>query len=181
MELRKITKEKEDIKRAKTLYIEAFPRGERAPFSIMKRKIDSGCADFWNMFDGDKWIGWTYCITYEDMVYVFYFAIDKFERGKGYGTAGINALKEKYAGKRLFLALEDKDEENIPNREQRVKRHQFYINCGLTDLPYRLKEANMIYCIMGINGKVEPEEYKELIRNYIGGFYMKLFDMKIIK
>ena len=52
----------------------------------------------------------------------------------------IEALKKQYHGSRFFLALETLDKA-ADNYEQRVKRHSFYEKCGLSDMPYKLKEA----------------------------------------
>ena len=85
-----------------------------------------------------------------------------------------------YKDYRLFLALENCNEES-ENKEQRIKRHNFYLNCGLHDLPYKLKEATVVFSIMGIGSAVEPEEYKALMNRCVT-FPMKLFvDFRIIK
>lgn len=46
------------------------------------------------------------------------------------------------------MALEDW-REPCENPEERVKRHNFYLHCSLSNLPYRLKEAAVTYAIMG--------------------------------
>ena len=87
---------------------------------------------------------------------------------------------KQYADKKLFLALENW-QEVCPNPEERIKRHIFYLHCGLEDLPYRLKEAGVTFAIMGVGGPVEPEEYKALIDGYRGPLFQHLVDMRIIK
>ena len=99
--------------------------------------------------------GWRYAITFADMVYLFYFAVDSAQRGNGLGSQAIKAILDKYSGKRVFLALENWNEPS-DNAEQRIKRHSFPQKCGLSDLPYRIKEASMTYSIMGVNGKDRP-------------------------
>ncbi|NLT10151.1 MAG: GNAT family N-acetyltransferase, partial [Ruminococcus sp.] len=163
----------------KTLYLEAFPANERAPFWILKRRAKQGKADLYEIVDGDVKVGMAYVVTYSDMAYLFYFAVDRSLRGKQYGTRALGAILEQYKGKRIFLALENWNEQ-CDNKEQRLKRHDFYLKCGLEDLPYKLKEAKVTYSIMGVGGKVEPDEYKQLIGNYLG-FPMKYFiEMRII-
>lgn len=178
MELIRITKKLPDFKAIKQLYNEAFPDDERAPFGLLMRKAKK--ADFFAFYDGKKWLGLTYIVRHGRLAYIFYIAITPEQRGKGYGTAAMKALIEYYSGCRLFLALEQLDK-SADNYDQRVKRHEFYKNCGLSELPYRIKEGNVIYDIMGVGGKVEPEEYRALIDNYLGWFMKRAVDMRIIK
>ena len=160
----------------KRLYKSAFPKEERAPFWLLMRKG----ADFWALYDGEKWVGIAHVVKNEELAYVFYLAICEKDRGKGYGRQAVEALKAHYQGGRLFLALERLDP-NAENYEQRVKRHAFYQHCGLSDLPYQLKEASVVYDIMGVGGKVEPEEYRALMEGFMGKLWCRIVDVRIIK
>ena len=178
MELIGVTKKLPEFKLIKQLYNEAFPDDERAPFNLLMRKAKK--ADFFAFYDNGKWVGLTYIVRHNNLAYIFYIAITPEQRGKGYGTAAMKALIEFYKDCRLFLALEQLDK-TAENYDQRVKRHEFYKNCGLSKLPYQIKEGNVIYDIMGVGGKVEPEEYRALIDNYLGWFMKRIVDMRIIK
>ncbi len=172
--------EKEDYKRIKQLYLKAFPAEERAPFGVMMRRVRLGKAEMLNIMDGDTWIGFVYMVCNSSLAYIFYFAVDEKYRGEGYGTQAIKDLQERYSGRRVFLALEDWTVDS-PNKEQRIKRHEFYKNCGLLDLPHKIKEASVVFSIMGSGGMVEPHEYRELIENWQGSILKHLVDMRIIK
>lgn len=180
MQLKEITKKSDDYVNVKKLYNRAFPAEEKAPFWLMMKKTKKENVDFWGLYDKEKWIGLAYVIRYNDLAYLFYLAIDYSQRGKGYGTKVMKLLQEKYMNFRLFLALETLDK-NADNYNERVKRHNFYKRAGLTELPYHLREAMVVYDIMGTNGKIEPEEYGALISDYIGGFLSKIFKMRIEK
>ena len=173
-------RESKDWKRAKALYREAFPREERAPFFLLKRRAEQGKADFWQISDGSLPVGIAYVVSCGDLSYLFYFAVGQSLRGKGYGTAALNLLKERYAGGRFFLAIEPPDE-NAENYAQRVRRHAFYRQCGFEDLPFRLKEASVVYSIMGIGGPVYPEEHREMFDRYLGWILRRFVDMRIIE
>ena len=80
----------------------------------------------------------------------------------------------------IRLALEQLNK-NAENYEQRVKRHAFYERCGLTDLPYKIKEGTVVYSIMGTGETVEPEEYREMMDDFLGGFFTRLIDTRILK
>ncbi len=169
-----------EYKRIKKLYKEAFPPDERAPFFLLKKRAARKKGDSWNVYDGSKWIGWAYMVTYKDLAYLNYLAIDNSQRGKGYGVYVIEELRKMYAGKKFFLALEQLNK-NAENYEQRVKRHAFYERCGLTDLPYKIKEGTVVYSIMGTGETVEPEEYREMMDDFLGGFFTRLIDTRILK
>ncbi len=162
------------------LYTEAFPADERAPFSLMMKRAQQNKADFWILTDKEKQVGMAYVLRQKGLAYLFYLAIHKTLRGQGYGTQAIKTLRDRYAGSRFFLALEIPDPD-AANYEQRLKRHDFYLRCGLSDLPYHIKEHTVIYDIMGAGGIVEPEEYKALINSWLGWPMKWLIDMRIIK
>lgn len=180
MELVKVEDTKFEWSRLERLYNEAFPAEERFPFSLMKRRAIEGRADFWNLIEEGEWVGMAYLIRKDDLVQLSYFAVDEEKRGIGHGTNAIKAMLEHYRGKRFFLALEDWLEE-CDNPEERNKRHDFYLNCGLLDLPYRLKELAMTYRLMGVGGKVEPGEYKVMMDRYFGWFWKHFIRSYIVK
>ena len=84
MELRKI--EKPDYREIKAIYTGAFPPDERAPFRLLRKRAEQGMADFWIISEEGKSIGLAYLVTYKDLAYLFYYAIDPSYRGQGYGT-----------------------------------------------------------------------------------------------
>ena len=168
--LEAVTNSNAGYKRIKKLYLEAFPADERAPMFLIKRRAAQHKADSWNMYDGSEWVGWTYIITHDSMAYIFYLAIDDAKRGQGYGTAALQAIRQKYANYRIFLSLEalDKDADNY---RQRLKRHAFYEKNGLKDLPHKIREASVVYSVMGFDDEIKPEEYKAILETYTGKFF----------
>lgn len=180
MQLKKVSKKMKGYSKIKKLYKQAFPSEERAPFWLLMKKASLPVTDFWALYEEEKWVGIAYMVKGENIAYLFYLAINEEERGSGYGSKTIELLKEYYKGSRLFLALETMDK-NAPNYEQRVKRHGFYEKCGLSDMPYQIKEASVVYDIMGVGGTVEPEEYGRMMREYLGPVFSRLIDVRIIK
>lgn len=181
MKLIKVSKELEEYKDIKNLYKQAFPRNERAPFGLLFRKARSSAADFWALYDGEKWVGIAYVVTHCRLAYIFYLAIKENERNRGYGKKAIETLKRRYKEYNVFLALETLDEKNAPNYDQRVRRHAFYLRCGLSDLPYKLKEASVMYDLMGTGEPVEPEDYSSMMNAFFGRFFRSLIGMRIVK
>ncbi len=169
-----------DYKNIKTLYKSAFPPEERPPFFIIKNKAKKGKAQMLAARDGETFIGFAYLICCLDMAYLFFFAIDEAKRAMGYGSEILRLLRERYQGKRLFLAREQLDE-TADNYSQRVSRRNFYRKSGFEDLPCRIKEASVVYDVMGIGGNISPKEYDELITSWAGGLIRKLVDMRVLE
>lgn len=162
------------------LYYEAFPADERQPYWLLRRRALQGRADSWSLVEEDgRWVGLAYVLRQDDLAYLNYLAIDPRARGQGCGTRAIGALRAHYAGCRLFLALEPPDP-TADNYRQRVKRHDFYARCGLTDLPHRAKELSVIYDLMGTGGPVAPEEYRALTSRWLGWPMRWLIDMRLV-
>lgn len=164
---------KEHLNTAKSLYHTAFPAEERAPWIMLKNRADKRRAELLAAMDGDSFAGMAYTVTYEDMTYLFYLSVEENRRGQGTGSQMISALRERYPVNRIFLAREqlDRTAENYPQRE---RRHHFYLANGFTDMGCRIREGKVVYDVMGIGGRVTPEEYGALML-YWSGRLMRLF------
>lgn len=169
-----------DYQAVKELYLTAFPADERAPFSLLMAKANRRGTDFWSVYRDGIWVGMAYVVSNGKLSYLFYLAVVEELRGKGCGTGIVRGLKRIYEGQKFFLALEMQDE-NAPNAEERIRRRDFYLRCGLEPLPYHLREAKVTYDLMGIGGPVEPEEYRDLIDRYMGKTMHRIVKMEIIK
>lgn len=163
----------------KALYREAFPANERAPFWLLRKRAEQGLADFWCLQEQGAWVGLAYVIRNEELAYLFFFALDKACRNQGLGTQAMKELQAVYSGRCFFLALEPLDE-RADNYDQRLRRHDFYVRCGLQDLPFRLKEAVMIYAVMGTVQTVRPDAYRAMMRRYLGPVLRYLVDTRLI-
>lgn len=171
---------RETRKNIKKLYISAFPAEERAPFFLVMSKTKQKKAEMLIAKEDDEFVGFAYMVCDQNLAYLFYLAIDETYRGKGYGSAVLTAIKKIYQGKKIFLAREQLDP-NADNYRQRKNRHQFYLHNGFQDLPCQIKEASVIYDVMGIGGTISSEEYNSLITNWSGKWRKKIIDMKVIE
>lgn len=176
---------KQEMDIIKRIYTSSFPKNERAPFHMLKSRAARNKAEFLAICDGGKVVGTAYVVSFKDMAYLFYLAIDSGSRGQGFGTRAVEMLLRRYRDKRFFLALEQLDE-TADNYADRVKRHEFYRSCGLVDLPFKIKEADVIFASMGAKlhdssaFTVTPEEYKELMRRYTGFLMFRIIDLRLI-
>lgn len=167
--LKQITKNTEELPQIKQLYLTAFPEDERAPFGRLAARAAKPYVDWLAIFNGDACVGFFYNVLYkEDLVYIFYFAIEENLRGQGYGSAALAALKAYYAGKRLFLAMEEMDTA-AENYAQRLCRKQFYEFNGFVDIHTKLLEGTVIYDVMSQDGHpIYKEEYHNLMMPWLG-------------
>ncbi|MCM1133069.1 MAG: GNAT family N-acetyltransferase [Ruminococcus flavefaciens] len=178
--VRKYKNDRKIRREIKRIYESAFPADEKAPFFLIMRKAELKRAEFLVAYENGEVIGFAYTVCHRDMAYLFYLAVDENKRGRGYGRKIIEAVKVRYAGKRIFLAREQL-EKSAPNYSQRVSRRNFYLKCGFRDLPCCIKEASVVYDVMGIGGRISAKDYDELITFWAGKFLRKIVDMRVIE
>lgn len=87
LELKNIKKNKEYIKKARSLYNSAFPSAERIPFDILLYKAKGSNVMFFAVVDGDEFKGLTYTVWYND---IFLFSILPLKSRQG---ATVSVLK----------------------------------------------------------------------------------------
>lgn len=59
------------------IYVEAFPKQERMPFSMMVAMSKLRNTQFWGFYDGDTPCGLIYLAFDRKMVFVMFFAVDR--------------------------------------------------------------------------------------------------------
>lgn len=179
IELIRLNKKSPDYKSVKRLYKSAFPTDEKAPFGLLMRKSKKDNVDFWAAYSGDKWVGLAYVLSYKDISYLFYLAIDDKARGNGFGSGVLGALKEKYKGRNLFLAIEEIDEK-AENYSERINRKKFYEKNGFHDLNCKLREASVVYDLLGLGDKIKPKDYADMFDEYLGKMFRRFVKMEIL-
>lgn len=181
LRLRKYNISKESKNKVKELYFSAFPKYEQLPYWMMKLLSRKRSADFYSIYDKKDFVGLAYVATYKDTAYLFFFAIDEKQRGKGYGSAFLSALKEKYKDYRILLAIEQLDQ-NAPNIDERIKRKNFYTKNGFYDLNFTMTEQSVTYDMLGYNKDnktVTEKEFFYLNKNFFGKIFYNLFYKRI--
>ena len=159
---------KDDKKKVKKLYVDAFPIEERCPLNILLKHTKDKRGEFLAIYDQEKFIGLIYNIVYKDIVYIYYLAIEEKFRHQGYGTKVLNDIKVMYANKRIILMAETLDEK-ADNYQERVNRNKFYSKNGFVYQGYTVMEFEVVYDMLGYsNKKVSKKEFKELIKYYFG-------------
>ncbi len=170
--------EKKDFPLWEKLYAEAFPKMERIPYKILRRKAVKGVAECLGIYDGDTFVGFFYSMVQESFSYLVYFAVRSDIRGKGYGTQALTAYKELHKDEIIFLALEPEDEQ-APNAEQRKRRHDFYERNGLKDMSRVIKEGPVVYETMSTGKYIEPRIYSDMMNHLVGRIYRLIIPMEL--
>ena len=101
-----------------------------------------------------------YIVFDEDIVFVFYFAVQSDVRGMGYGSQILDNLKSLYPHRRFILNIEEPDE-GSDNHEQRRKRKQFYLRNVFRECRFKMVEKNVVYEMLCCGGDVAYPEYEQ--------------------
>lgn len=180
LELRKIIDDKAALREVGLLYRSAFPLAERAPYALLRKRAVCDYVDLWGIYKENVFLGFAYVVRGERIAYLYYFALKKEHRGKGYGSKTLAQLKEKYEHFTFFLALEQLDEKS-KNYSIRVRRHNFYLRAGLKDISDKVKEGSETFGLMGTDERLCAKDYMDLMERYMGRFYIRIIDIKYIE
>lgn len=167
---------KKDYQQIHALYKSAFPIREQTPFILLKHQAQRQKGMFLMAEEDHEFLGFLHIIVYQDLVYLFFFAMDDDCRDHGYGSEALELLHKRYPGKKVLLARETLDPSSH-NYEERMRRYAFYCRNGYTDLPCTITEGGITFDTMSYGGNVEPEEYNQLVRSWVGPWLAKVTPM----
>ena len=173
LQLKSVTNLKTLLK-VRRLYLDAFPGFERLPFWVLLYKAKKSDSKLSAIYNGDQFVGLTNVAYYQDIVYLFYLAIDPTLRSHGYGSKILHLLKENYPEKRIFLNIEKIDEMS-DNFAQRVKRKKFYQQNGFQNADFEVETDAVTYEILYTGGPVARQDYDLLFKSYLHPIIRKLF------
>lgn len=150
------------------LYLSAFPRSERKPFSVMLKKYREGKMDLWCLEKGGRFLGLVITINSPSLILVDYLAIAENVRGQGIGTAAIAAIGERYKGRDIFLEIESVYEDT-PDRPNRLRRKAFYLRCGLTPMKVMVRLFGVKMELLGFGScRIDYNTYHAFYRDNLG-------------
>lgn len=175
MEFEEARKYKKQIKK---LYKSSFPFNERAPLYMLYKKAENGGNLFYAVLEQDTFVGLVYTMTGEKIVYVFFLAVTRENRGRGYGSRILEKIKERNKDKTVILMIEDTREINVDNIQERIKRLEFYEKNGFSRLNININEAGVKYEILGTDAKADKEDFFALMKNFMGGFLFRIIYRK---
>ena len=156
-----------EIRWIKRTYLEAFPRSERKPFGLMKRKVSQGVMEFLVLREKKQPVGFAITVLHQDMVLLDYFAIHRAYRGMHYGSQALQFLKKRYEDSRLILEIELPDE-HARNQEERLRRKRFYLKNGMQETGIRVCVFHVPMEVLTDGKPVTYEEYRGIYREAMG-------------
>lgn len=162
---KKITSKDIVDKQLQGLYYEAFPEEEQVPWKELMRLIDEMPLDFTAYYDGDTFVGFTIVYPYKDYNWFWYFAVQKEQRGKGYGQKILSQIINRYGKRKLILDMEAPDQTGAKNEEQRLRRLNFYSRNGFHDTHAHRTYDGIEYTIMlRGEGTFTSDDYDAIIK-----------------
>ncbi len=160
------------------LYLEAFPKEERKPFSLMVTKQAEGTMELLSLEEEGKFIGLAIFAHDKDIALLDYFAICETYRNQGYGSRALKSLQKIYTGKRFVLEIET-TKKSFSDAERREKRKAFYLRNGLHTMDF---DVNLFGVEMEVLSNGEHLTFEEYLDVYINACGLKYADkIKLIQ
>ena len=168
------SKSYEDVKK---LYLTAFPAVERLPYFPLVLNAHRRLANFYAYYDKDNFVGLVYLLENEEVIYLFFLAINPNIRSRGYGSAILQDIRN-LAGKRpIILAMEPLDK-TAENYHQRVKRVAFYEKNGFNITDYYYHEGTEVYQVMATDASLNIQVVEKLTKKAVLGLIAISFEKK---
>lgn len=150
--------------RVKALYLSAFPAHERFPYLPT---LLNTCRSFVHLtayYDGDDFVGFTYSLEGEDLVFLCFLAVEARHHSKGYGGQIIEKVRQRAGERPLLLSIEPMDETDAANYDQRLRRLAFYKRNGLTLSQHFYFEGKERYQLMSTDLSVNWQSLETLVK-----------------
>ncbi len=173
-----INAEQKSIRYINLLYKKAFPRAERKPFFIIRKKQKQNLAEILSIEVAGECVGFFINAVIGDTVFVDYFAIGEQHRSKGYGSIAIDALKSFHKDKKIILEVE-KIDEKYSDYATRVRRKNFYLKNGFSETGLFIKLVGIDMEVLSYLGTIDYEEFNAIYERYVGKTFAKFLVKKI--
>ena len=148
LEVRNIYPLTPTFKKVASLYEAAFPVEERLPLWQLSWNSLKNGQSFLAYFDQGVFIGFTYAICTDNLVYLLFLAVKESKQSQGYGSQILAQVREEAGERPCVLTIEPMDEEQVSNRVQRLKRLAFYERNGYQALNHFYFEGSERYQIL---------------------------------
>lgn len=141
---------------------EAFPPCEYMPMEEIFAFAEKTNSHVLGIYDRQQLVGFILFVKNKECGYIFFLAIEKSARSKGYGGAALEALAATYPDLQIILDFEE-IEEKAENFSQRIRRKQFYLRNGFCETGrYTLLRGNRFEVVCN-HGPLRVEPFRELI------------------
>ena len=118
--------------------------------------------DVLGIYESDMPVGFAVLLKNAACGYVYFIAIDKNIRSKGYGGAAMKKILEAYPQLQIVLDFEEIDA-NAENNAQRIRRKKFYLRNGFHETGhYTLLRENRFEVVCS-SSALRMESFKDLL------------------
>ncbi len=162
LELKSINQKDNDLDKIRNLYQASFPSAQRIEFEYLM--ISDGHREILGIYLDDRLVGFMSVLTFGDLSYIAYFAIESGLRGQGLGTRAIGLIGNRKPANRLILDIEATDE-MAPDNQLRQRRKQFYLDNGFKEAGISYTWNNVAYETLVKNGDITENEFDEFWQN----------------
>lgn len=165
-----VSRNLKEYKEIKSLICRAFPENEQFPMWLLNLWALRKSIDFFAYYDGDTFCGISYTVSSDELVFVLYLAVNDKIRSKGYGSAILQCIKERFPNITIALNIEPLDIKS-DNYAQRIKRFEFYVKNGFTDTRCQIIDSSGNYQILATSEIFSIEKYKSAIKQLSFGLH----------
>lgn len=166
----------QDINIIEKINNESFPSQERLDIEGMLLLAEKDEGELLGIYDNKNLVGFALTIKNRSYTYVWYFAIDKIQRSKGYGSQAIQLIIKRYKNTQVLLDFEEIDE-NAENIHQRKRRKNFYLRNGFFETGlFTMSNGNRYELVSNERNLNEVEFIKilQIINSYYSKFQPRL-------
>ena len=117
--------------------------------------------------EAGEFLGEVISILYRDILLLDYFAVVPEYRGKGIGRQALEAVFS-HAGKRRVLLEIETTKNTSENKEERVRRKNFYLKSGMNAMGCSVNLFGVEMELMTYRCEVSFAEYHALFRDLFG-------------
>lgn len=143
------------------IYEKSFPEEER--YIMLDEMLQIQNTELYCLIEDNIVLGMIYLISYKNMIFILYLAVNAEVRSKGYGSYLLKWCLQKYRDKKIYLNIEEV-KENFKDYETRKKRLNFYQKNGFFITNYISQEECGNFNILSNYKEIDVEEYKTLDR-----------------
>lgn len=155
-----------------------FPKEEYLSIDDQLALQKRGEVELWALLEGKTLLGLTTLRKKDEMVYLFFLALDTPYQGKGYGKETLRAIQRRYPDKAITVDFELADE-NAANHEQRQRRRAFYQKCGFSETGWGLSYLGVDYEIFCMNQPFRIQSFQAMLDPLpIPGFHPQYFQIE---
>lgn len=152
------------------LFKSAFPSNERPPVPMFLKSSLMEGSDLLAFYEENTFIGFTQLTYHNDVIYIYFLAVDDQQRNKGYGSQILKEVFALYPHYRFILCYDEIDD-SYPDNEMRKRRRDFYYRNGFKDNELKVNEFGVRYdTVYYGKDKVKFEEYLDVFISNFGEF-----------